>query len=292
MNGISVIIPVFNEIESVSDTISSVKKVLDGMAGPNEIIIVDDGSTDGTQDVLNGLKSDKGLRVLRHRHNKGYGAALKTGIKNAESGFIFITDCDGTYPLERLPEMSRLLINGECDMIVGARIGKDAYIPLVRRPAKWCIQALANYLTGEKITDLNSGFRGVKKDILLRFMNMLPDGFSFTTTITVAMLTNDYNVSYLNISYNKRKGRSKIHPIRDTANFIQLVIKTVLYFDPLKIFLPLSVLLFASGLGVFLYTYFFAERVLDDTTVVILLAAFQIFAIGLIADLIVRRMRL
>jgi len=235
--------------------------------------------------------SGDGTAVLTHEANRGYGASLKTGIRSARYDNVFIVDSDGTYPLKRLREMMGMLLDNRCDMVVGARVGKGAKIPAIRRPAKWLIQSLARYLTGEKIPDLNSGFRGVKKDILQRFFNILPDGFSFTTTITLAMLTNGYKVEYIPIDYNKRVGRSKISPIRDTINFVQLICRTVLYFNPLKIFLPLSLFLFMSGVAVLVLSYLFTERVMDVTTVVIIMAAFQVLAIGLIADLIDKRMK-
>lgn len=291
MDGISVIVPVYNEIKSVEETLLSLSEIMAGSGLSHEIMVVDDGSTDGTSDLLKKAARKGNVRLLRHPRNRGYGAALKTGIKESKYGHVFIVDCDDTYPLERIPEMARQLLPNECDMVVGARRGRDVHIPLVRRPAKWFIQLLANYLTGQKIPDLNSGFRGMKKDVIQKFFSVLPDGFSFTTTITIAMLTNDYRVKYVDISYRRRKGRSKIRPVKDTIGFIQLVIRTVLYFDPLKVFLPVSGVLFALGMGIFIYTYFFTEQVLDDTTVIILMAAFQILAIGLIADLIDKRMK-
>lgn len=291
MSCISFIVPVYNEVKSIKEAVSTADDALRGVNCKYEIIFVEDGSTDGTREYLQKTKLPQNVKVLYHPRNKGYGAAIKTGVKNSVYDFIFIADCDGTYPLEKTKELAKPLLSGDCDMVVGARIGKGAEIPLVRRPAKFILQALANYLTGEKIQDLNSGFRGMKKDIIMKFMRLLPDGFSFTTTITLAMLTNGYNVRYIPIPYNKRQGRSKIHPIADTVTFIKLIIRTVLYFNPLKIFLPLSGSIFVSGVIVYFYTRYFTPRVHDDTVVVIILASFQIFAIGLIADLIDKRIK-
>ncbi|MDD5439680.1 MAG: glycosyltransferase family 2 protein [Candidatus Omnitrophica bacterium] len=291
MTGITVIVPVYNERESVRETLQLLGRVLDttGLAG--EIIAVDDGSTDGTRDILKKEPWGSRCTVLTHDRNKGYGAALKTGIRASRYNVICIADCDGTYPLEKLPELAAPLLADQSDMVVGARVGKDVHIPLVRRPAKWLIQCLANYLSGEKIPDLNSGFRAIKKEALIRFLGVLPDGFSFTTTITIALLTNDYRVRYLPISYRKRQGRSKIRPVYDTVNFVKLVIRTVLYFHPFKIFLPASAILFFAGIGIGAYTYFFAAHPAANITAMLVLAAFQIFAIGLIADMIDKRMR-
>jgi len=291
MRGISVVLPVFNEIDSVDTTIQSLLRVLGKINEPYEIIIVNDGSTDGTANFLKNASLPATVKILTNKKNLGYGASLKIGIKKTEYEYLFIVDCDGTYPLDKIDEMVRPLFNDECDMVVGARMGKDVRIPLIRRPAKWLLKCLADYLTGEKIPDLNSGFRGIRKEAVQKFFYLLPDGFSFTTTITLAMITNHYRVEYVTISYQKRIGKSKIRPFRDTANFIQLIIRTVLYFDPLKVFLPISGCLFVLGFGVFLYSYFVTKKVLEDTTVIILMAAFQIFAIGLMADLINKRMR-
>jgi len=160
-----------------------------------------------------------------------------------------------------------------------------------RRPAKWMLNKLANYLTGTKIPDLNSGLRVMKKDIVMNYVHLLPDGFSFTTTITLAMLTNNYRVEFVPIEYKIRSGKSKIRPIRDTMNFIQLIIRTVLYFDPLKIFLPISAFFFISSIAVLALSYLFTPKIMDITTVILFISGVQILAIGMIADLIDKRNR-
>ena len=147
---------------------------------------------------------------------------------------------------------------------------------------------LANYLAGIKIPDINSGLRIMKKNLIEKYLYILPDGFSFTTTITLAALTNGYRVKYVSINYLKRTGKSKFRPIKDTLNFFQLMIRTVLYFNPLKIFIPLSIILFFSGAVVFLWSYFFAPKVLDTTTAIFIISSIQILAIGMLADLITK----
>jgi len=291
MNGVSVIVPVYNEKESVKKTLAGLDSILGAAAFPYEVIAVDDGSRDGTGEILASEKWSAHIRVLRHSKNKGYGSALKTGIKKCQYDVVFIADCDGTYPLEMIPGMVKRLLAGETDMVVGARTGKDAAIPLVRRPAKWFINVLARYLTGERIPDINSGFRGIRKDALIRFLRILPDGFSFTTTITIALFTNDYSVEYVTIPYYKRTGRSKIRPIYDTVNFIKLVIRTVLYFHPFKIFMPFSAALLLAGAGVGGFTYFFCPHPAANITAMLIIAGVQVFALGLIADMFDKRMR-
>jgi len=225
--------------------------------------------------------------VLNHKVNRGYGASLKTGMCHTQSEIVAITDADGTYPNERIPELVSHM--KDYDMVVGARTSVGAKLPWARRPAKWVINRLANYLTGVEILDLNSGLRVMKRAIVDKFARLLPDQFSYTATLTLAMLTNGYQVKYVPVNYHGRIGKSKIRPIRDTANFVQLIVRTVMYFNPLKVFVPLSLVLFLLSLLVFLYSYFLTPRVMDITTLILFVSAVQVFAIGMVADLINKR---
>jgi hypothetical protein len=168
-------------------------------------------------------------------------------------------------------------------------VGEEVAIPVSRRPAKWFLGKLANYVAGEHIPDLNSGLRVFRRDIALRFGSILPDTFSFTTTITLAMLTNRYLVDYVPINYYARVGKSKIRPVQDTLNFLQLVWRIALYFAPLKLFLPLSALIFLLAVGWALFTLLYWGRLADVTTLVIVLTAFQVAVIGMLAELINKR---
>ncbi len=286
MEEVSIIIPAYNEREGITHVIESLR-LLKEKHGPRwEIIVVDDGSTDGTSEMV---KNFGDVILIQHPLNRGYGAAIKTGIRHAKYNTLVISDADGTYPVNDIPKLIAQLPKN--DMVVGARHINSSNIPLSRRPAKWMLNKLANYLTGIKIPDLNSGLRVMKKDILLKYLHLLPDGFSFTTTITLAMLTNNYDVEFVPIEYKIRSGRSKIRPIRDTMNFIQLIIRTVLYFDPLKIFLPISAFFFISSIAVLILSYLFTPKVMDITTVILFISGVQILAIGMIADLIDKRNR-
>jgi glycosyltransferase involved in cell wall biosynthesis len=215
---------------------------------------------------------------------------LKTGIRNARFDLICITDADGTYPNERIPELVHALTANKRDMVVGSRTGKNVSIPLIRKPAKWAINRLANFVAGETIPDLNSGLRVFRKEIAYRFFSILPDGFSFTTTITLGMLSNGYSVEYVPIDYHARVGKSKIKPIRDTLNFTQLVLRIALYFAPLKLFLPLSVFVFLSALVWGFISFFVFEKLADVSTIVIAFAGLQVLVTGMLAELINRRM--
>ncbi|MCK5579853.1 MAG: glycosyltransferase family 2 protein [Candidatus Omnitrophica bacterium] len=285
--GISIIIPAYNEIQSIEVEVRNVLNVLKKVAMPQEVIVVDDGSTDGTGEALRRIRD---IRVLNHQQNRGYGASLKYGIRNAKYDLVGIIDADGTYPKDEIPGMIKKLIAEKSDMVVAARLGADVKIPAIRKPAKKMIGLLANYLTGFRIPDLNSGLRVMRKDIVEKFFNILPSGFSFTTTITLAMLTNDYKVDYISINYNVREGKSKIRPVHDTLNFIMLVFRTVMYFNPLKVFLPMSMGLFLVGFSLLLVRLL-VGKILISTTITVFVGAFVILAIGLLADLIDKRMQ-
>jgi len=287
IQGISIVIPVFNEEMGIRSTIKELLEILDKSSHKYEIIVVDDGSNKKVEDL--GISGMDTIKIIRHKRNQGYGAALKTGISNARNECIVITDADGTYPNERIPELVEMFEKGNFDMVVGARVGKNVKIPLIRRPAKWFITKLASYLTGTKIPDLNSGLRVMKKEVVKKYINILPDGFSFTSTITLAMLTNGHSVKYIPIDYFKREGKSKIKPIQDTLNFIQLIIRTVLYFNPLKVFVPLSLFLVIFAFMVLIGSWLFLGKAMDVTFGVILMTAVMVMVIGMLADLIDKR---
>lgn len=286
MEEVSIIIPAYNEREGITHVIESLR-LLREKHGPRwEIIVVDDGSTDNTPEMVRNFGD---VVLIQHPLNRGYGAAIKTGMRHAKYNTLVISDADGTYPVNDIPKLIAQL--SKSDMVVGARHSNSSNIPMSRRPAKWMLNKLANYLTGTKIPDLNSGLRVMKKDIVMNYVHLLPDGFSFTTTITLAMLTNNYRVEFVPIEYKIRSGKSKIRPIRDTMNFIQLIIRTVLYFDPLKIFLPISAFFFVSSIAVLVLSYLFTPKIMDITTVILFISGVQILAIGMLADLIDKRNR-
>jgi len=285
--GISIVIPAFNEEDAIEDTVTLINSMMEQSPNDFEIIVVDDCSTDSTARKLDDMYYDK-LRVIRHSRNRGYGAALKTGFTKCIYPLIAITDADGTYPNERIPELALML--HDRDMVVGARTGSNVSIPLVRRPAKWFIGQLANYLSRCRIPDINSGLRIFRKKTLEKYMSILPDGFSLTTTITLAMLTSGREVEYVPIDYAHRVGKSKIKPVRDTLNFIQLIIRTIVLFEPLRIFLPVAILMFLASVSVLFYSYFFLPSILDMSTTLLFIGSLQILATGMIADMINRRL--
>jgi len=285
MNEISVVIPAYNEEKGIGQVLDRVEGILRESGWSYEIIVVNDASTDGTGQVLTG----RNIKAIEHRENLGYGASLKDGITAAKYEHILITDADGTYPSEAIPCL--LAKTGDFDMIVGARTGKNVAIPIHRRLPKWLLRKMANYLAGMRIPDLNSGLRIFKRDAAVRFFNIFPDGFSFTTTITLAFLSNGLRVEYVPIDYNHREGRSKFRPIQDTGNLINLILRTSLYFNPLKIFVPAGICLFVLAILILIYSKFCLGRVMDITVIVIAMSGLQIIGLGLLADLIDKRIQ-
>ena len=222
--GVSIIIPAYNEELGIGAVIEELNRVMAGFELPHEVTVVDDGSTDATAARADEAK----VRVVRHETNQGYGAALKTGMRHSSYDLICITDADGTYPSDRIPELVEHLEKNACDMVVGARTGPEAAISLVRRPAKWVLTRLAEMVANKAIPDLNSGLRVFRCEAAWRMIGLLPDGFSFTATITLAMVTNGYQVAYIPISYKHRVGRSKFRPLQDTLNYLALVLRIAL----------------------------------------------------------------
>jgi glycosyltransferase involved in cell wall biosynthesis len=273
---VSVIIPANDEAAHVAEQVRAVQSVMATTGWTFEVIVVDDGSTDGTAEKAAAVG---GVRVLRRHRNRGYGAALKLGIAHARYAWLLITDADGTYPVEAIPKL--LAASDDMDMVVGARTGEKVRIPLLRRPPKAFLTWLASYLAGQKLPDINSGLRLMRADLVRRYEHLLPSGFSFTTTITLAAAVNDHNVEYVPIDYHARLGHSKMRP-RAAYDFTLLILRTIVFFNPLKVFIPLGGLLFLAGLVKFGYDILLDN--LSESAVLALLGALIVWAVGLLAD--------
>ena len=294
-SSVSVIIPAYNERAAVGGQVASVRQALQRRGITHEVIVVDDGSQDGTTEEA--VRAE--ARVLRHLKNRGYGAAIKTGIAAAKYETIAITDADGTYPSEQIPALLEILKTA--DMAVGARTGANVNIPLIRRPGKWMLRWLAERIAGQPIPDLNSGLRVFRRELALQYFPVLSNKFSFTTTITLALLADDYHVVYHPIDYYARVGQSKIVP-RHFMDFIILVLRMAMLFQPLKVFLPAA--LSFGGLGFIKLIYdvaasflrhpenewsIFYTPVLSTSAILLLLTGLQFLLIGMVADGVVRR---
>ena len=281
---VSILIPAYNEEGAIQETVETIQKQAVHFK-ELEIVVINDGSKDRTGAIARTLN----VTLIEHPINRGYGAALKSGLQRAKHEYILIADADGTYPLEDIPKLCSDA--PDFDMVVGARTGAIVQIPLLRRPAKWMITKLAEYLSHQEIPDLNSGLRVFRKEVALRFLTLYPDGFSFTTTITLAMLTNHYRVKFVPINYLKRVGKSSIHPIRDFTNFTILIIRICAYFNPLAVFVPPALLLIIMGIikGGIDYSH---QGHLGLLCVSLALTGVQMLFIGLLADLVDKRMKL
>jgi len=281
---LSIVVPVYNEEEAVAGVISNIAD--SGISASHEIVVVDDASSDGTGRILEKLAEEGAIRLVGHEHNRGYGAALKTGISAARSEKVIIIDGDGSYPTGHFDEF--LELSEEYDMVVGARTTGVKEEPFLRTLVKGIIIRLLKILAEIDVPDLNSGLRLMKKSQVTRWFHLLPDGLSFTSTITLILLSEAKPVKYVPVDYFARKGASKFSPVRDTMGILILIFRTMLYFNPLKVFLPVAIGLVLLA-GVVAVASIFAGKFMDVTTVVILLTAVQIFVLGLLADLIAKR---
>jgi glycosyltransferase involved in cell wall biosynthesis len=279
-NALTIIVPAYNEQEAIAGVIDWIESSLRTADFEFEILVVDDGSEDNTCAVA----EQAGARVIRHAGNRGYGEALKTGIRHATHEWIAIIDADGSYPADQIPVLASRLAHAE--MVVGARTRVGAAIPLIRRPAKAFLNWLASYLTDTKIPDLNSGLRLFRKSLALEFVHILPSGFSFTTTITMAALNSDYVVEYIPVDYLKRTGSSKIRPIRDTLNFLILILRMTLLFRPLKIYVPLSLMFFGLAGYAWIYGLLVLHRLFDNLIMFLAMCGLMAWMMGTLADLI------
>ena len=275
---VTIIIPAFNESQIIAEVLTELRVQLNEHSIDSEIIVVDDGSSDDTAEIA----AQSGVRVLRHHSNRGYGAALKTGILSASHEIVAITDADGTYPARFLPEMLDRI--ADVDMVVGSRTGANVHIPFVRKLPKWLLNQFANYVTGTKIPDLNSGLRVFRRSIVLQYLHMLPDQFSFTTTITMAMFCDRYAVSYLPIDYLQRTGKSKIVPL-DAGVFAALILRMAVLFRPLRVFLPLAGICLGYGIVKMVVDLaVLGDPNISASAILMFLSALLTLLIGMVAD--------
>lgn len=277
---VSIVMPAYNEQEAIGGEIDALRRVMDGTRYGYEIIVVDDASTDATAQFA----ESKGVRVIRHTRRKGSGGARKTGIRAANGRFIVMTDADGTYPKKDIPEMLDYL--STFDLVVGARKEERGSYKIFRMFAKFVIRKIAEFLTGRKIPDLNSGLMAFKKEVIEKYLNLIPDGFSCTSSISLVHLANNYEVKYIPIEYYKRIGESKFHPLRDTSKYLLTVIRIISYFNPLKVFITVSAFLLAAGI-IKSISSIALSGTLQESDVILVLSSIVIGALGIIADLIV-----
>jgi len=269
---ISVVIPVYNEAQSIGPLIDAVTKKLPDA----EIIVINDGSDDNTADMA----TQAGAKVISHPYNIGNGAAVKTGIRHATGDKIILMDGDGQHNPDDIPELIKASNNS--DMAVGAR-SPDSHANTLRRFANFIYSILATYITGIQVKDLTSGFRIISRITASRYLYLLPNTFSYPTTITLAYLRSGRSVHYVPIKAGKRTGKSKINPVKDGARFLLIIIKIATLYSPLSIFLPTSLIFFILGLANYAYTYLTIHR-FTNMSALFLVTAVIIFMMGLISE--------
>lgn len=268
----SIIIPAYNEESGISPVLGRLTSDF-----PNsETIVINDGSIDNTAEILKQFN----VKVIHHSINKGYGASLKSGIRAATNENLIFMDSDGQHRSEDIP----ILISAaeSCDMVVGARISKS-YQPLTRRPGKLILKWISQILSGQKIPDLNSGLRLVKKSVINKYLHLLPQGFSASTTMTLIFMTRGYSVKFIPISTEKRIGKSTVKPIRDGFSTILTMLRLITLINPLKIFIPSSLLLILTGI-IWSIPYFVIGKGLTVASLFLMLSGLLIFFMGMIAD--------
>ena len=272
---LSVVIPAFNEENGIGPGLDELHATLKELGLKYEVIVVDDGSTDRTAEEA----AAHDCRVITNVENRGYGASLKRGFSQARCERVLITDADGTYPAEDIPGL--LAVADDYDMVVGTRTGEKVHDSWARRPARSFLRRFASYLAGRKIPDLNSGLRLIKRSHVFAYARILPAGFSFTTTITLALLCTDHTVGYVPINYRRRVGRSKIRPSH-AGRFLILILRVMVLFNPLKVFLPLGAACFLMGIAKLIYDL--SVHNLSESAVMAFLAALIVWTVGLLAD--------
>ncbi len=276
MNPFSVVIPAYNEEKGVVLVINAIRAW-----NPDcEIVVVDDGSTDGTASAA----ESTGSIVLRHPANGGYGRSLMDGIQAAQHDIIVITDGDGTYPVERIGDLVRKIDEG-FDMAVGMRQGTQQYDSLLRVPARLLFKFLVEFTTGARIPDINSGMRSFRKSQVLPYFPDLCQGFSFTTTLTLIYKLTGKFIVYVPIEYRKRIGKSKVSIIRDSLRTLQYVVEVIVTYNPLKLFLLLCLLLSMLALVTFLWWIFSPLPALLIVASSFIGFSFLLFGVGLLAYL-------
>lgn len=282
---VTILLPSYQEEEAIGSVIDEVRDALRDLGQRYEILVVDDASPDRTAAIA----VARGVRVVRRPVNGGSGAARKTGLLAARGEIIVMLDADGSYTAADIP---KLLVHFPAyDQVNGARTTEEGTLKVLRFTAKWLIRQLACHLAGKPIPDLNTGLKAFKRDVMLRYLWVIPNGFSCVTSMTLAFLTNGHPVHYVPTVYKKRIGRSKFHPIKDTRAYVSTILRMVMYFAPMRIFGPAATLLFLGAVAKTGVDLFVVRQGLQESTIIVFVAAIMVVMLGLLADLIVAQKR-
>jgi glycosyltransferase involved in cell wall biosynthesis len=270
---VTVIIPAFEEASAIGHVVEELR----ASAAWREILVIDDGSADDTSKAA----AQAGARVIRHPYNKGNGAAVKTGIRNASGEYLLIVDADRQHSADDALRLTAWL--GEYDLVVGARNGMKQQASAARHIGNNLLNWLASYLTGRDILDLTSGMRAARTSGLREFIHLLPNGFSTPTTTTLAFMKAGYSVRFEPITVSSRLGTSKIKLVSDGAKFFLILLKVITVFSPLRVFLPISAAAFLLGAAYAVWTTVTRHDITDSAVLLIVLAV-VIFLVGLVSE--------
>ncbi|MFL6080740.1 MAG: glycosyltransferase family 2 protein [Ornithinibacter sp.] len=287
---VTVVLPCYNEGAHVLQELDRLTATMQASELTYEILCIDDASTDDTLEVLRRAQGTyPHLRILPFRRNGGSGTARRIGTQQARGEIVVWTDADMTYENERIPELVRVLRDDATyDQVVGARTTEEGTHKWARVPAKWFIRKVAEWLTKTKIPDLNSGLRAFRRDVSLPYLRLLPAGFSCVTTITIAFLSNQHDIKYVETSYAKRAGVSKFHFVNDAYRYILQVLRMVMYFDPLKVLMPPALWMIVIGLVKAVVDMVRHPFYFPASTVLLIVSGIMIASLALLSDLVVR----
>ncbi len=282
LTGVSVVVPAYNEENGIELTVHSIQNVFQRAGfGNYEVVVVDDGSSDRTGQFAHRA----GARVVTHPHNVGYGRSLKDGITAARHDTIVITDADGTYPVERIPDLLQQYVRG-FDMAVGQRTGQHYKESIIKAPLRSILKYLVEFTAGRRIPDINSGLRVFRRETVMPYFQHLCDTFSFTTSLTLAYMMTGRFVTYLPMDYHSRIGKTKVRLFRESLRTLQYIVQAIIYYNPLKIFIMMSALCLLFAVFTLIIAMIFQITSAFILSVGSILVAILVFALGLLADLL------
>ena len=287
---VTIILPCYNEEGHVVAEVERIARAMDGSGYSYELLAIDDGSTDQTLARLHeAAPRFPQLEIVPMPRNGGSGVVRRIGTQRARGEIVAWTDADMTYPNERIPELVQVLEKDPMvDQVVGARTSEQGTYKLLRVPAKWLIRKFAERLSGRRIPDLNSGMRAFRREVALPYLRLLPPGFSCVTTITLAFLSNNHEIQYVPIEYAQRAGRSKFKFVSDAYKYILQILRMIMYFNPLKVLMPLALTLLGVGALKAVYDVIVHPVHIADDTVLIVITGLIIGSLALLGDLVVR----
>ena len=287
---VTIILPCYNEEGHVVAEVERIARAMDGSGYSYELLAIDDGSTDQTLAKLHeAAPRFPQLEIIPMPRNGGSGVVRRIGTQRARGEIVAWTDADMTYPNERIPELVQVLEKDPMvDQVVGARTSEQGTYKLLRVPAKWLIRKFAERLSGRRIPDLNSGMRVFRREVALPYLRLLPPGFSCVTTITLAFLSNNHEIQYVPIEYAQRAGSSKFKFVSDAYRYILQILRMIMYFNPLKVLMPLALTLLGVGTLKAVYDVIVHPVHIASDTVLIVITGLIIGSLALLGDLVVR----